>query len=375
MKKKAVLVLLCLILSLSACGKKEKLSGINYSLQDVNFCYTEEGLVHTRPSTAHEKGKMDYLDYETGSYYPLCAKANCRHDGPDCTAVYFAETSGIGRLGNKWYRFLFAGEVFAGDYSTEIRSYDLDGGNEKTVAVFPHEIDFRTIFYERYCITVTNDYLFDEETHEWLGNKSGIYRIDLETGKYELLCPEREGKNIDYYLYGITENNLIYREWTGTIHELRMMDLDTGEIKNPLPGKSLAMDAFISGNEFVCNVTENNSNYVVRIDLKTGEWEKILINGKEQSAHVFWSPEMKILTVSDDDHGLGELRYERYLYSEDGSLEFIGKGGEDTYMELVTVKNDLVVGKIYRENILFDLVKMDKEDFLAGKTNWTVLEY
>ena len=111
------------------------------------------------------------------------------------------------------------------------------------------------------------------------------------------------------------------------------------------------------------------------IDLKTGEWEKILINGKEQSAHVFWSPEMKILTVSDDDHGLGELRYERYLYSEDGSLEFIGKGGEDTYMELVTVKNDLVVGKIYRENILFDLVKMDKEDFLAGKTNWTVLEY
>ena len=154
-----------------------------------------------------------------------------------------------------------------------------------------------------------------------------------------------------------------------------MMDLDTGEIKAPLPGKSLAMDASISGNEFVCNVTENNSNYVVRLDLKTGEWEKILINGKEQSAHVFWSPEMKILTVSDDDHGLGELRYERYLYSEDGSLEFISKGGEDTYMVLVTVKNDLVVGKIYGENILFDLVKMDKEDFLAGKTNWTVLEY
>ena len=92
-----------------------------------------------------DAGLLMFNDWQTNTTYPLCAKANCRHDGPDCTAVYFAETNRIGRLGNKWYRFLFAGEVFAGDYSTEIRSYDLDGGNEKTVAVFPHEIDFRTI--------------------------------------------------------------------------------------------------------------------------------------------------------------------------------------------------------------------------------------
>ena len=370
MKKHICIYAIIISILIAGCGKTEKSFNINYSIQRDNFCYTEEGLTYTRPNGPNERGKMDYLDYETGSYYPLCAKVNCRHDGPDCTAVSFAETSRIGRLGNKWYRF----KLLEGG-KTEICSCDLDGGNEKTITVFPHEIDWTNIFYEKYCIVVSKDIFFDKITNKWLGNNSAIYRIDLETGESELLCSEKRDMITAYYLYGKKENLLVYREWTGTIHELRIMDLSTGEIKNPLPGKSLWMDASMSKNDFVCSVTENDGNYVVKLDLKTGEWEKILINGKEQGAQVLWGPEMKILTVSDDDHGLGEFRYERYLYSEDGKLELISKGGEDTYMELVAVKNDLVVGRIHGENLMFDLVKMDKEDFLAGKSNWTVLEY
>ncbi len=370
MKKRAVFVLVCLSVFLSSCGKEERAAGAESSMQVGNFCYTEEGLAYARPNGPNEKGKMDYLDYETGSYYPLCARANCRHDGPECTAVSFAEQSRMGRLGDKWYRF----KLLDGG-KTEICSCDLDGGKEKTITVFPHEIDWTSIFYEKYCIVVSQDVFFDETTNEWLGNNSAIYRIDLETGESELLCPEKRERNTAYYLYGKKGNLLVYREWTGTIHELRIMDLRTGEIQNPLPGKALWMDASMSGNDFVCSVTENGENTVIKLDLETGKWEKILINGIEQGAESFWSPEMKILTVSGDDHGLGEFRYERYLYSENGKLELIGKGGEDTYMELVAVKDDLVVGRIYGENLLFDLVKMDREDFLAGKSCWTVLEY
>ena len=140
MKKKAVLVLLCLILSLSACGKEARVLDQNAPFTEGNCTYLEEGLIYRLMLK-----NAVYYEYDTGTYMPLCAKANCRHDGPDCTAVYFADTSRIGRLGNKWYRFLFAGEVFAGEYSTEMGSYEVDGGNEKTVADFPHEIDFRTI--------------------------------------------------------------------------------------------------------------------------------------------------------------------------------------------------------------------------------------
>ena len=114
-----------------SCEKEKEISSIDHSIQRGNFCYTEEGLVYTRPNTPNERGKMDYLDYETGSYYPLCAKVNCRHNGSDCTAVHFAEQPAIGRLGDKWYRF----KLLDGG-KTEICSCDLDGGNEKTIFGF-----------------------------------------------------------------------------------------------------------------------------------------------------------------------------------------------------------------------------------------------
>lgn len=48
--------------------------------------------------------KMEYFDYGTESYRPLCSNVNCLHNDEECFAVYLDQNATVlGRIGNKWY--------------------------------------------------------------------------------------------------------------------------------------------------------------------------------------------------------------------------------------------------------------------------------
>lgn len=63
-------------------------------------CFTQEGMVYQNPWTS----KMEYFDYGTESYRPLCSNVNCLHNDEECFAVYLDQNATVlGRIGNNWY--------------------------------------------------------------------------------------------------------------------------------------------------------------------------------------------------------------------------------------------------------------------------------
>lgn len=69
---------------------------------------------------------------------------------------------------------------------------------------------------------------------------------------------------------------------------------------------------------------------------------------------------------------------ETYQYQEDKGCALFREGDVYHEMEVLMVKNGQVIGRIGDpgdEDVMFDLVVISLEDYLAGKTNWKLLEY
>ncbi|MCI8275710.1 MAG: hypothetical protein HFI66_08915 [Lachnospiraceae bacterium] len=148
-----------------------------------------------------------------------------------------------------------------------------------------------------------------------------------------VIWTEKEADDLSYDIYGRYKNQLIYQEKIGKSYKLRVMDLETKKITQPL---------------------EN----------------------LEHAVKLFWASDIKIMTYYDNSSG--EPHYETYQYSESGETVLVREGGEDSYLAPIVAAGDLLVcnyGSDWDEARDFDLASISKEDFLAGKNNWTVLEY
>ena len=82
--KRSLTVLLIICFLFSGCKKNKEESGVKESKWWAGRCFTQEGLVYQNPATR----KMEYFDYGTKSYGPLCGSVNCLHNDEECMAVY-----------------------------------------------------------------------------------------------------------------------------------------------------------------------------------------------------------------------------------------------------------------------------------------------
>ena len=370
MKRIAVILFVSVILLGGAgCVKKEVIQDASGSYWDVNACYTEGGILYFDPHS--EERLVCFFDYETKEYFPLCAKSNCLHDSEECTAYrLWGEVVAMGQLGDKWYRI-----SCDGDFNGTFYSMDLDGENERQIgpfSQFPFSPFGKSLFYGNECILATKGADFDPETGEVLGITSGIYCYHLDSGEAENLCPDitsEEGAQA-YEIWGMYDNTLVYIQWDSRSGQksrvLKLMDLETKEISEPL-GDVYVYNMDMNGSVMACNVQDGDGVRILEYDMVTGEAAEVA--GFPQGASLFWSPELKLCDVTE---GRGdEFRFQMYRY-KDGESVLIREGGEEEYFLPIAVHEDIVIGQA-GEN--WEMAYMETEDFLSGKTNWTIWEY
>ncbi len=369
-KKRLVCFFVICILMSAGCGKKKADSAAAGSVTQAQYCYTEEGLLLRGSGRS---GKMEYFDYQTKNYYLLCGEPNCLHNSQECTAVYLNNTSYIGRLGDNWY-------YLKDDETGEAAFYccSLDGKNEKRIGEFPHSCGWIAVLEDDSFFTATEDWFIEEETGE-VSEKSrcGIYRYDLDTGKEELLVPEKESGLFAYTIFGKYQDQLVYGEEVGEMrYELRILDLETKEVTNPLEGTEVWWVADMSENLLACNVRDGELWKVIELDVGTGQWKEI-VKDRKGTTGLFWSEELKLLHFREDSEG--EYCTKTYRYQEDGTYVLIREDREEYYFSPLVIKNDLIVGHYrggnWQEGINSELAVISREDYLAGKTDFIRLEY
>lgn len=369
MRMRKLFLFLCICLLFVGCGKETNKVEHDHSKWEVDKCFTEDALLYKNSFTR----RVEYFDYQTGHYGPLCGKPNCLHEDSECMACYLWDAIvQMGRLGDKWYYV-----KLEDDGTQAFCSCDLDGTNEKEIGEFPHRVSYKGYFYEDSCIFLTEDAVFDEKDGEWLGDISGIYQYHLDTGEAEVLCPEKDiMTTAAYRLYGQYENKLIYGERMGEGLKLRIMDLKTHEIQTPLEDRYV-YDGTVNDGFLVCGVSEGEGSSLIEYNLESGEWKKVM--GDEKNwAMVCWSSDLKLVTVFNGAMNQENFRYEIYQYMEDGECVLVREGDRETYLEPVAIKDDQIIGRYGDagdDNLRFELAVIRKEDFFAGKCNWEVLQY
>ncbi len=362
-RKDCILFFVLLLLCAGCGGSRKKETSGQMSVYDGNLCFTEDGVVYQNPNPGSVTG---YFDYKTGTYIPLCAKSNCLHDSIECQAVYLKGYADyIGRIGDKWYYHVAEWQEEEGGF----HSCDLDGGNDKILGSFPCSNGTGVIlFYDQMCVLATWDVEFDEDAGEVAGNTSGIYGYHLDTGEWEALCPEKETENGPAYeLCGKYGENLFYSEWEGKISVLKQMNLETGEVKKPF-GDTFLSSVQAADNFLLCRLAEPGGNRLIEWNLETGEQKEFPENG----VHMFWSEDLKVATNFSQD--FSDRRFWAYQYQEDGTCELIRQGELDEVFRPVAKSGSLLLGQMWGKNGGFTILAcMEQEDYLAGKTNWTIV--
>ena len=378
-KKLAYLFMALCVLFLSGCGKPEKQDGGKEgSAMFGSQCFTEEGILQINNSSW--TGKADYFDFKTKSFRPLCGSPSCTHDSEECFAVYLRiYVDIIGRLGDRWYY-----QKVKPDGSAIFCSSSLDGQNEKEIGEFSHRMGMGNVyFFDHFVVTGTADWYIEEETGNVSENwKCGIYRFDLETGREELLVPERElSQNQAYIVYGCYENRLMYMEQTdeeGLQYEVRILDLETGAVTKPPEPLQVwpTIPYLMDGNTVVCNARDGDFWKVVEIDMESGECTEIL-KGLKRTVEIFWTEELKLLTFREDVEGKSVRKTCRY--GENGELVAVRTDGEYLRFSPLCITDGLLVGSYEGEKEPrmdgFTLATIPVEDYLAGKDNFTLLQY
>ena len=365
MKKIRVYILaISLLLTLNACEKKENVYSM-LSIQTLNQYVMQEGIVYLNPVTH----RAEYFEYKTQNYFPVCGKVNCKHDekNKECLANRLGRADIIGKISDKWY-YLSTDEYGKRTFY----SCDLGGENEKIVGEFNHCMAMKAVFYETYCIVATNDIVISQKG-EMNGDNyqsvSGIYRFNFETGKTDNICtPKSDGQ---YEILGQYEKFLVYQEENEGKFHLKKLNLENGEITDLLE-KECVYYGCVGKNEVICNIQKNDKYNVVRVSLKTGEYETVM-EENQCAAQIFVNGEEKLITVLNNPE-----EYETYQCSENNNYQLIRKGTLKTYLRPIDIKNEIVVGQIMgadSEKQKYDLATISLEDYLAGKTNWKILEY
>ena len=361
-KRISILVIMCLFVS--GCGKKNTISETVSSCYMYNWCYTENGIVYQNPNGGKNR-KTEYFDYETKKYYPLCGKLNCLHNANDCMAIRLSEETGIGRLGDQWYYFRSDEKLGKGLYSC-----DLDGGNERRIGAFTEQPGTIGLYFDETYITAVSEYEYDDQG-EQINQKSTIYQMDVLDGSRKKLYQTSE--NV-LAIYGKYENWLLYQEMGEKGCLLRMINLETNEITKPLGEDKISTNGVVSGELFIYSKQETYGQSVVAMNLKTGTSEKLMsgINAK-YTINVFWEDKLKTITLTD--YSRENYPYEVYVYQKNKISDLIRKGTEQSNEMVLSVKNEMVIGRKCAEGQVFDMATISLEDYLAGKTNWKILEY
>ena len=93
MKIKKTALFLCIFLLIIGCEKEKTNKENSHSKWEVNMGFTEDVLLYRNSAT----DRVEYFDYQTGYYGPLCAKPNCLHSDLECMAYYMGEK--VGQIG------------------------------------------------------------------------------------------------------------------------------------------------------------------------------------------------------------------------------------------------------------------------------------
>ncbi|MEI3176222.1 MAG: hypothetical protein V8S96_06980 [Lachnospiraceae bacterium] len=326
----------------------------------VNMCYMESGFLYKNP----DSGKMEYYDYQTRKYRPLCAEPNCEHKTEECEAVYLAEKADfIGRYKERWYYFCEGEEGERAFYSC-----DLDGAGEKKIGEFAHHggtfVASKVIFSEGSCLIATCEDVLDEKTYEWTGKViSGIYRFNLETGEETVFCEEKENTRPSYCIYGMVEGKLLYTEWNDQGCMVKAKDLESGE-EQIIQNSGVVVQAAGTDNGIVFQIQENGKYELKEVDMK--HKTEASIEMEEAVGDIFWSDEIKS-AIAYDEKGL-ESRI--YLYEEpQKAFELIRQvKSEETFVPCKS-RGEMLIGRDAD-----GIAVMSEKDYLAGKTTWEKLK-
>lgn len=365
MRRRYLSLLMCSIsLLLVSCGKEEpKETQICESQWYGNVCLMEDGVLYKNPDT----DRMEYFDYHTKDYGPLCAKPNCSHNSKECESVFLGQKAYfIGRLEDRWY-YHTADEELGGSF----RFCDLDGGNDKKIGEFPyiHDGSFgsRVLFYGNSCIFAAGKDYFEEETGEWTGTSSAIYWYRLDTGEADILCPEKTYMRPAYAVYGEYGSCLIYTEYNGETYALKQKNLETGEEKLLFEDKSIGL-VWLDGNLLACVSFKDTNSKIHEINLDTGEQSEFPV--KENIGDLFWTDEIKVY-IAYENRADGKTGCQTFQY-KDGDFRLLREGEIDDCFVPYILKDNILIGRLGGNN--YGLAYIDKADFLAGKENWTLLK-
>ncbi|MBQ6540156.1 MAG: hypothetical protein IJL71_03940, partial [Oscillospiraceae bacterium] len=122
-------------------------------------------------------GRIYFSDKTGPTFYLLCSKPNCTHDGEDCNAYGGGEGSALGY----WEGKLYAAGSLNGELA--LVQLDLDGSNHELVTYLEMPLDASGQRGGSYDFYFANGYLFYVVTAQ----PSSFFRVDLSTGKTDSL--------------------------------------------------------------------------------------------------------------------------------------------------------------------------------------------
>ena len=84
--------------------------------------------------------------------------------------------------------------------------------------------------------------------------------------------------------------------------------------------------------------------------------------------------DLKLITEAEkSDSG---IKYRTYQYGADGQQKLIREDEEGNRLEVMAVNNGMIYGELDLDGeTVFKMATISLEDYLAGKTNWKLLEY
>ncbi|MBE6870682.1 MAG: hypothetical protein E7491_01875 [Ruminococcaceae bacterium] len=218
--KKFITILLAVLLCfavVSCDGEKKDEKDIVRSIG--NYCITENGIYHIGSESAE---KLCFADFETGYDIILCNKPECMHAEynvktnplPTCDAVTVQgeEYFGVIVYGDTLYTV----EQGTNAYELYIRKNNFDGSGKKTVATIKGGFLYNgvtpIICANGYMYYIGYDYSagMDEGKLDFNRLVETLYKIELSTGKVDLLIRKEAGKGIYRFENLYTDGDKLY---------------------------------------------------------------------------------------------------------------------------------------------------------------------
>lgn len=178
---------------------------------------------------------ITYIDYKTSQRIILCARPECGHNDPSCTAFCMDSSSYTPSLfvvGDYLYRLQsVASEISA----PNIMRSALDGSNPEEFCQFPSNWDLGLIAY-------TDDeslfFLVNYADKESAQLHWSVISVNLDTGTYEYLYQFELNQSVGY-VFTTFDRNLVIKLYPqnlpgGAPAECRLFNVDTCQLSDPI---------------------------------------------------------------------------------------------------------------------------------------------